>query len=299
MALPDQAHDVAAAAADDRAPVAICCGGGTMPFAVADALIRRGRQPVLFAIEKVADPARVSAYPHHWVPLGKFGRLRRLLQSAGCRDVVFIGALVRPRLSQIRLDWTTLKLMPRIAAGFRGGDDHLLRAIGRVFEEHGFRLLGADEVAPEILVPQGVLGGVVPDASARADIAHGMSVLDAIGRFDIGQAVVVAGARVIAVEAAEGTDAMLTRVAELRAQGRVNLASGIGVLVKAPKPGQDRRYDLPSIGPATVEAVKRAGLGGIAVAAGAAVIAEPERMIALANTAGVFLVGVGADGTLA
>ena len=137
-----------------------------------------------------------------------------------------------------------------------------------MFEENGFRLLGAHEVAPEILMPEGALGRVQPRERDRADIAFGLDYLRASGPFDIGQAVVVADKHVLAVEAAEGTDAMLARVAEMRASGRVRSAVGTGVLVKAPKRGQDARFDLPSIGPRTVESVARAGLAGIAVVAG-------------------------------
>jgi DUF1009 family protein len=295
MARADEALETLPASG--TGPVGICCGSGTMPFAVADAVRRRGRTPVLFPIENFADPARVAEYQHHWVPLGKFGLLRRLAQRAGCRDLVFIGGLVRPRLSRIRLDWDTIKLLPRLAAAWRGGDNHLLTAIGRMFEAHGFRMVGAHEVAPEILMPLGVLGRMSPGERDRADIARGLAVLDAIGPFDVGQATVVADNHVVAVEALEGTDAMLTRIAELRRIERLRAPTGVGVLVKAPKSVQDRRYDLPSIGPVTVEHTANAGLAGIAVAAGATVVAEVERLIALADEAEIFVVGVRGDGT--
>ncbi|HEY6024641.1 MAG TPA: LpxI family protein, partial [Pseudolabrys sp.] len=126
----------------------------------------------------------------------------------------------------------------------------------------------------------------------REDIAFGFDYLHASGAFDIGQAVVVAGKRVLAVEAVEGTDQMVARVAELRAAGRIGSPAGIGVLVKAPKPGQDHRFDLPSIGPNTVAGVTRAKLAGIAVLGGTTVIAEPERVVAEADRAGIFVVGV-------
>ena len=141
-------------------------------------------------------------------------------------------------------------------------------------------------------MPEGLFGRVgMPDA-ARADIALGLDYLRTAGRFDIGQAVVVADKHIIAVEAAEGTDAMLARVAEMRINGRVRAAAGKGVLVKAAKPSQDRRFDLPSIGPQTVEGVARAGLGGIAVTAGEAIVAEPEQLVLAADRANIFVVGV-------
>jgi len=304
MAQPDQARNSSQAGkdapvrrSDDSSPVGIYCGGGALPFTVAEAVRRQGRKPVLFPIKHFADPARVAAYEHYWVPLGKFGLLRRLARQAGCRDIVFIGALVRPRVSQIRLDWETIKLLPRIAAGFRGGDDGLLTTIGGIFEDHGFHLVGPHELAPEILVPRGVLGGIAPRDSDRTDIARGLAVLDATGAFDIGQGAVVADNRVLAIEAAEGTDEMLRHVAELRERGRIRSPAGTGVLIKAPKHNQDRRFDLPSIGPQTVEGVMRAGLAGIAVVAGGSVIADPQRLTALADRGGVFVVGVAEDGT--
>jgi DUF1009 family protein len=116
--------------------------------------------------------------------------------------------------------------------------------------------------------------------------------LQASGAFDIGQAAVVAGKRILAVEAAEGTDQMLARVAELRANGRIDIAAGAGVLVKAPKPGQDQRFDLPSIGPQTVTGVARAGLAGIAVVSAKTVIADAESVVREADRAGLFVVGV-------
>jgi UDP-2,3-diacylglucosamine hydrolase len=276
--------------------VALICGGGTFPGAVAEAMTRRGLRPVMFAIRGWADPKVVGRYAHHWVPLGQSGRLLRLARAEQCHEGLFIGALLRPPLSQIRLDWHTIRLMPRIVRAFRGGDDRLLSAMARLAEEEGIRLIGVADVAPEIVVPEGVLGRHQPSARDRADIARALEMIGALGPFDVGQAAVVANNHVLAVEAAEGTDNMLDRLVELRAQRRVTTAPGAGVLVKAPKPGQDRRFDLPAIGPQTVAGAARAGLGGIAVAAGGAIIAEPAAMIAAADRAGLFVVGVAGDG---
>jgi len=273
-------------------PLAIICGGGTLPFSVADAVIRAGRRVVLFPLYGWADPAAVMRYPHHWIYVGQFGRLRRLAQREGCREMVLIGTLVRPSLRQIRLDYETIRAMPQVLRAFRGGDDHLLSAVGRIIESYGFRLVGAHEVAPEILVLPGVFGRRTPSERDRRDIERALAVLAATAPFDVGQAAVVAEGYVLALEAAEGTDAMLDRVANLRRAGRIRSAAGIGVLVKAPKGGQDRRFDLPTVGPATVEGVARAGLAGLAVVAGGAIIAEPARVAELADAAGVFVAGV-------
>ena len=282
-----------AAQMSEDSPLAIISGGGSLPFTVADAVRKRGRSVVLFAIRGFADPQRVAAYPYHWVAFGQFGSFCRAARREGCRDVVFIGSVVRPAFWQIRPDFKTLRLLPRIFGLFRGGDDHLLSGVARIFEEHGFRLIGAHEIAPEILMPEGVLGREQPSDRDRADIAKGLALLDAASSFDVGQAVVVADERVLAVEAAEGTDQMLARIAELRRSGRIAAASRCGVLVKAAKRGQDRRLDLPSIGPRTVEGAARAGLAGIAVVAGSTIVAEPERIARAADGEKIFVLGVG------
>ncbi len=273
-------------------PLGIICGGGSVPFAVAEAVAGRGRQVILLPLIGWADEEAVKPYPYHWVHLGQFGRLCRLARNAGCRDLVFIGTLIRPSPWKCRLDWLTIKSAPQILRAFRGGDDHLLSSIGRLFESQGFRLLGAHEVAPEILVAEGALGSRAPSARDRDDIKLGLAVLAAAGPFDVGQAVVVSNGHVVAFEAIEGTDQMLARVAELRRNGRFRAPPGAGVLVKAPKPGQDRRFDLPAVGPPTVENVACAGLAGIAIVAGGTVMAEPQRVAKLADEAGIFVVGV-------
>src|SRR5215470_14228222 len=182
------------------APLGLICGAGTVPFPL------RGW----------ADAAAVEAYPHHWIALGRFGRFCRLARTERCRDLVLVGGLVRPSLAQLRLDWGTLRQMPLIVRSFRGGDDHLLSGVGRLFENGGFRVIGAHEVAPEITAPVGELGWFKPDATVEDDIGHGFALLAHMSAFDVGQAAVIAGHRVLAIEAAEGTDAMLDRIAAMR-----------------------------------------------------------------------------------
>jgi DUF1009 family protein len=282
----------AAPAVSQQGPLALICGGGSLPLAIADSVSARGRQVLLFPLQGIARPEDYAQRPHTWVRIAKFGTLARAARAAGCHEMVLIGSLVRPAFWQVRFDLTTLKLLPRIAAAFRGGDDYLLSSGARLIEEQGFRVLGAHEVAPEILVPKGALARVQPSEGDRADIALGFDYLHATGPFDVGQAVVVAGRHVLAVEAAEGTDQMLERIAALRASGHIRASTVGGVLVKAPKRGQDRRFDLPSIGPRTVEGAARAGLAGIAVVAGSTIVAEPERLIAAADRANIFVVGL-------
>jgi DUF1009 family protein len=287
----------AAEAAAGEGPLAMICGGGTLPLAVADSVAARGRKVLLFPLRGAADPAAFAGREHTWVHLGQFGTVARIARAQGCRDIVCLGSVVRPSFWQLRPDFFTLRVLPQVARAFRGGDDHLLSSVGRVIESHGFRMLGAHEVAPEILVPAGTLGRFSPSERDRADIALGLEYLRAAGPFDIGQAVAVANKHILAVEAAEGTDRMLARVAELRAEGRIRAPAGSGVLVKAAKPAQDRRFDLPSIGPHTVAGVARAGLAGIAVLAGETIVAEPEALLEAADRANIFVVGMPAGPT--
>lgn len=282
-----------AASASQDTPLAMLCGGGSLPLAIADSVVARGRRVVMFPLRGAAEGAGIERHRHHWVYVGQIGKFLRLARAEGCRDVVFIGALVRPRIWQTRPDLVGLSFLPKVLAAYRGGDNHLLSGMGKLLEDEGLRLLGAHEVAPEILAPDGVLGGTRPPPHVGADIAFGFEYLHAAGPFDVGQAVIVADKHVLAVEAAEGTDAMLERVAQLRASGRVRARSG-GVLVKAPKPTQDRRFDLPSLGPNTVEGASRAGLAGIAVVAGETVVAEPEALVTAADRARIFVIGVAA-----
>ena len=282
---------------DELSPLAIIAGGGSVPIAVAQAVQRSGRRVVLFAVRGWADPTAVEPFAHHWLMLLQGGRFVRLARAEGCRDVVFVGTARRPPLRSLRFDWTTLRLLPRIVRAYRGGDDHLLSSLARGFEDYGFRIVGAHEVAPEILIAEGPVGKHAPSERDRADIARALALLAATGPFDMGQGAVVAGNHVLAVEAAEGTDAMLARIADLRAQGRIAAPPGTGVLVKAPKAQQDRRFDLPAIGPRTVEGAAKAGLAGIAVAAGASILAQPEAVARAADKAGLFVAGIKAGTT--
>jgi UDP-2,3-diacylglucosamine hydrolase len=273
-------------------PVGLIAAGGVMPFAVADSLTARGIDPVLFALKGACDPVAVERFRHHWISVGQIGKAVKLFRAENCRDLVFIGTLVRPALSEIRLDWGTLRVIGRVWAAFRGGDDHLLSGIGRILEQDGFRMVGIKDVAPDLLMPEGCLTRAAPDESAAADIARGHDVLRALSPFDIGQAAVVIDGHVVAVEDIEGTDGLLARVAHLRREGRIRARAARGVLVKAPKSGQDLRFDLPTMGPRTVEGAAAAGLAGIAIVAGNTIIAEPQTMIEAADAAGLFVTGL-------
>ena len=216
----------------------------------------------------------------------------RALDKNGCGDIVIIGGVNRPDFSNVQLDLDAIKTLPFILSLGKGGDDHVLSRVVRFFEEKGYRVHGAGDVAPELLAGEGVLGAKAPSAEDQADIELALGVVGALGRLDVGQAAVVAKGYVLAVEAAEGTDAMLDRCAELRAAGRAGKRVRAGVLVKMPKPGQEERVDLPTIGPDTVAKAAEASLAGIAVAAGRVLMAERAATIAAADRHGLFLLGV-------
>jgi hypothetical protein len=281
-------------ALDISSPIGLIAAGGVMPFAVADSLTARGINPVLFALRGACDPVGVERFRHHWISIGQLGKATRLFRAENCRDLVFIGTLVRPALSEVRLDWGTLRVIGRVWAAFRGGDDHLLSGIGRILEQDGFRLVGIKDVAPDLLMPEGCLTLEAPDEKATADIARGREVLRALSRFDIGQATVVIDGHVVGVEDIEGTDGLLARVARLRAEGRIRARTARGVLVKAPKSGQDLRFDLPTMGPRTVEGAAAAKLAGIAIVAGNTIVVEPQAVIEAADAAGLFVTGLSA-----
>ena len=175
-----------AAAVGQNGPLALICGGGTLPLAVADIVSARGRKVLLFPLQGIARAEDYAKRPHIWLRIAKFDTFARAARAAGCSEMVLIGSLVRPSFWQMRFDLTTLLLLPRIAAAFKGGDDYLLSRVARLIEQQGFRVLGAHEVAPEILVPEGTLGSVRPSESDHADIALGLDYLRATGAFDVG-----------------------------------------------------------------------------------------------------------------
>src|SRR6201990_1018992 len=162
-----------AAALGVSSPVGVIAGGGAMPFAVAESLKARGLEPILFGLKGVCDPAAAERFRHHWITVGQYGRAKTLFRQENCKNLVFIGTLVRPSLSEIRLDWATLRIMGRVWSAYRGGDDHLLSGVGRIFEQDGFRLLGLNEVAPDLLMPEGCVTRRMPDQGAMSDMPCG------------------------------------------------------------------------------------------------------------------------------
>jgi hypothetical protein len=271
-------------------PLAIVCGAGGLPLEAAQEARNNGREPFLVGLSGSAG-RQIESYPHLWVRLGEVGKLFSALHARNVEDVAFLGAVARPEFGDLMPDWGAIQRAGEIAKLFRGGDDTLSRGVARLFEAEGFRIVGPRDFAPGLLALRGEIVGPSPDEEARADIAFGSRLLETMSPFDVGQGAVVASERALAIEAAEGTDTMLARVAELRATGRVKLKGRAGVFVKAAKRGQDVRLDLPAVGPQTIAAAKRAQLLGLAVAAGEVLIADRAAFVRDAAAAGLFVYG--------
>jgi DUF1009 family protein len=277
-------------AAASGPPLAILCGAGAFPLEVAREAREAGREPFLVGVVGATDSA-IEAYPHVWVRMGEVGKLFSALRARAIAEMVIIGAMARPEFADLRLDWGAVKRAAGLAQLFRRGDNGLLAGLAAIIEREGIRIVGAHDVAPRLLAPFGPFGARAPSPEDETDIALGVRMLDALSSFDAGQGAVVAAGRVLAIEAAEGTDAMLARVAGMRANGRLRFAGPAGVLVKASKRGQDLRLDMPAIGPKTIEGAARAQLRGAAVAAGRVLVVDRERMARDADTASLFVAG--------
>ncbi|TCR62726.1 UDP-2,3-diacylglucosamine diphosphatase LpxI [Bosea sp. BK604] len=273
-------------------PLAIIAGSGEYPPRLARLAVARGHEVYVAAVEGAASLADFAPDMVRVYRLGQLGRLLDELKRRGIGDIVLIGALPRPSFGSLLPEASTLKYLPHFARAFQGGDDHLLKGVVQFFEGQGFRVHGSADIAPELTAPLGPLGKRQVPTVARPVIEQGFALLAALSPFDVGQAAIVADHRVVAIEAAEGTDAMIKRVSELVAAGRLKFGKGDGVLVKAPKDGQDLRVDMPAIGPNTLRNLAQAGLSGIALRAGKVLVGDSERLGKLADELGLFVEGV-------
>lgn len=270
------------------APLGILACAGPLPIEVAEAGSRQGRSIHIVAIEGFADEA-VQRFPHERTSIGEVGRILASFRRAGVREIVIAGAMQRPNLLQIKIDWGFLRNLPTVLALTRGGDDSVLRRVVRFFEGQGLAVVGAADVVPDLLAPAGMLTRTRPSTEAEGAVIIGADLIRALGRFDVGQGVVATPAGIVAVEGIRGTDAMLR---DLAPGGPLHGHAEGAVLVKLPKPGQEMRIDLPTIGPETVRMAKAAGLAGIAIGAGATIVLERDRLSAEADEADLFVVGL-------
>jgi hypothetical protein len=269
-----------------RPALGILAGGGRLPGRVAAAAVAAGRAVFIIGLEGFANAAALAPWPHEMIRMGAAGRIMARLRANRCHDLVLIGTVRRPSFFDFRPDAEGARLLARAGRAAFAGDDGVLAAVIKVLGEEGFHVIGAHEILNEALAPAGVLGAVAPDAQAMADIDRGIAVAHALGAADVGQGCVVQQGLVLAVEAIEGTDAMLARAGALARPGPG------GVLVKLVKPGQERRVDLPTIGLETIRGAIAAGLRGIAFAAGATLLADRAAAIDSADKAGLFLLGL-------
>lgn len=286
---PESPARSGADAGSSGAPLVVLAAGGQAPIDVAAAATRGGRSVFVIGLEGTADPG-IAAFPHAFAKWGQLGRIESLIRAHGATELVLVGTVSRrPDFSSIAVDLGALRHLPRIMKAMFGGDDAVLAKLSRYAEENGFRIVGAHEVAPDLVAAAGAVAGPAPSREMLGDAEQALAAARAIGAIDAGQAAVVVAGRVVALEAAEGTDAMLDRVAALRAEGRVRWSGRAGVLAKCPKPQQDLRLDMPAIGPRTVEKVAEAGLAGIAIEAGRVMIASRTETVALANRTATFI----------
>lgn len=264
--------------------LAIIAGAGVLPRMLSQALTVEGREHLVCSPHGVAVEVEEPEEFYFERSISFF----RSLEKRGVRQVVMVGKFHRPRsLNPLRFESSTLMAAPRILASLRKGDDASLRALAEIIEELGLEVVGVEDVAPNLLPEPGLYASRVPSDDDRADVERAAYIVEAISAVDVGQGAVVAGGLCLATEALPGTDAMLDWVAATREAPREGTRQG--VLYKAPKLQQDRRIDLPAIGPTTVAKAAAAGLAGIAWEARGALLLDAEQTTAAAERLGLFL----------
>lgn len=276
------------------APLGLIAGLGDLPVAIAENAVATGQGVHVLRLKGFEEP-RLAGYPGSVVGLGEVGAVIARLKEAGCRDLVFAGNVRRPNFSDLKLDLKGAALLPKVISEARRGDDALLRVLVGEFERHGFNVIGSEQAHAALLAPAGLIAGPAPSQADMSDLEVAARVASASGALDIGQACVVCDGLVLAVEAQEGTDAMLRRCAALPADIRGSSGARRGVLVKRPKPVQERRIDLPTTGVSTVELAAAAGLAGIGVEAGGALMLNRAAMEKKALELGLFLYGFSSE----
>jgi UDP-2,3-diacylglucosamine hydrolase len=272
----------------------IIAGTGELPVLIAQACAAEGRE---FHISRLGAGTNraLDAFGGDYFEVGELGRRFDALKAAGCDAVTMVGNIARPDFKSLKVDQKGAMLLPKIIMAARRGDDALLSVIIEELEHAGFMVVGAQAVAGQLLAPLGLFAGPALNDSTMADIKKAATVAAAIGALDIGQGCVVCNGLVLAVEAQEGTDEMLRRVAELPARLRGSETTRLGALAKRPKPKQELRVDLPTIGLATVEGAAKAGLQAVAYQGGVSLLLQREACIEAANRLGVSLYGFSAE----
>lgn len=256
--------------------IALLAGRGALP---AEILARLPERPLICAMEG-SEPTHVEA--EVTFRLEKLGSFLERLAKSEVTEICLAGAVTRPSIDPTAIDAATLPLVPVLQGAIAAGDDGALRAVVGIFETAGIKVRAAHEIAPDLLMDAGVPTKIQPGEIDKADATRGAEIVAAMAAADVGQACAVRAGQAIAVEGIFGTDYMLGTLAT-RPDGQG------GLLFKAPKPGQDRRADLPTIGPATVEAVAKAGLSGLVLEAGGVIVLSRADVIAACDKYGLFL----------
>ncbi len=273
--------------------VGIVAGSGRLPINVAERLMAAGHTPFVAMIKGETDQdATLTSCEHEFLQLEDFALLIPMLKRHGVTHVVLAGGIARrPEWRKIKPRFALLAILPRALAGLARGDNGLLKALVGGLEDYGIKVVGAQEIVPDLLAIEGAMTRAVPLKSDWRDLDAALEAARTIGALDIGQGAVAVGGRVIALEGIEGTDGLLARVAGMRGHGRI-AGKKRGVLVKCAKPDQEMRADLPTIGPATVDGAHAAGLAGIGVEAGGSLVLDYGKMIERADALGLFVVGL-------
>lgn len=270
----------------------LIAGGGDLPRAAAIAARQAGRDVFVVPLVGSVTDEWIKDFPHEWLSPGEPGRIIKAMKSHGVGEVLMCGRVDRPKFSELKLDAKGMLLLPKAVAAARRGDDALLRFIVGICEDEGLKAISVAQAAPALVCGEGPLGRIHPGADHRADIEAGFKIVHALGALDVGQAAIVCEGLALAVEAAEGTDAMLARIPALRESLRGAPGKPRGVLVKALKPTQDAKTDMPVVGVATIQGAASAFLAGIALEAGACLILDKAAVAAEADRLGLFVVGV-------
>jgi DUF1009 family protein len=271
--------------------MAVVAGSGRLPVDLAESLAAHGHKPFVVLVRGEANP-ELASYDHEELTVENFAGLAPLLKRRRITHAVFAGGISRrPKLSALKPSLALLRLLPRALAALAKGDNGMLRALAATVETYGVKVVGAHEIAPDLLASEGPMTSIAPRKSDWPDIDAAAEAARAIGALDIGQAAIAIGGRAIALEGVEGTDGLLERVKGLRQHGRL-AGKKRGVLVKCAKPGQELRMDMPSIGPGTVTAAHAAGLAGIAVEADRSLVLDLANVIGEADRLGLFVIGL-------
>ena len=270
--------------------IGLIAGGGRLPDYVRAAALENEVLDLVIALDPFAEE---SLFPNaERLRLGQFGKMVRRLKAENCTHVCFAGIVKRPDFKRLKPDLKAMRHLPGTIRAAGQGDDALMRHVLGLFEQEGFQIISPQEVCADLMLTEGVIGRVALTDEHRNDALEACKIAAAIGALDVGQGAVVARGVTLAVEAQEGTDAMLKRLLGLPPELRGTPERRVGVLAKLVKPKQDIRVDLPTLGPETVRHAAEAGLAGIVAEEGGAFVIEREETIRLADEAGLFIAGL-------